>query len=263
MLLLNKIFHLRCYQVFHTYFKKQSFQKNSFQCIAIPSRQFTKINPDSVRSKMYFKHEKQSEVFKNDEDRITCTLIPGDGVGPDLVKSVRKVFDAASVPVDFETYHLSEVDTTGSATLNEVARSIRKNRIALKGILAYPDNSQTTEIETMNMKLRKRLDLFANVVHIQSLAGIHCRHSNINIDTIIIREQTEGEYSALEHESVKGVVECLKIVTALRSRKIAKFAFDYATYLNRKKVTAVHKANIMKLGDGLFLKSCDEVTTNF
>lgn len=95
------------------------------------------------------------------------------------------------------------------------------------------------------------------MVHVKSLPGVRSRHSGI--DCVIIREQTEGEYSALEHESVKGVVECLKIVTAKKSQRIAKFAFDYATKYNRKKVTAVHKANIMKLGDGLFLRSCEEV----
>lgn len=129
--------------------------------------------------------------------------------------------------------------------------------MALKGILATPDYSHTGELQTLNMKLRNELDLYANVVHVKSLPGIKCRHSNI--DCVIIREQTEGEYSALEHESVKGVVECLKIVTAKKSQRIAKFAFDYAVKNNRKKVTAVHKANIMKLGDGLFLRSCEEV----
>ena len=135
------------------------------------------------------------------------------------------------------------------------------------------------------MKLRRTLDLYANVVHVRSMPGVKCRHNNI--DLVIIREQTEGEYSALEHESVKvqwnfvfqafiaalnyvpeqlvhcwslqGVVECLKIITAEKSRRIAKFAFDYATRHKRSKVTAVHKANIMKLGDGLFLRCCEEV----
>merc|ERR1712088_814179 len=99
---------------------------------------------------------------------------------------------------------------------------------------------------------------YANVVKVKSLPGVKCRHNNI--DMVIIREQTEGEYSALEHESVKGVVEALKVITAENSRRIAKFAFDYATKHGRKKVTCVHKANIMKLGDGLFLKSCEEIS---
>ncbi|XP_030755475.1 isocitrate dehydrogenase [NAD] subunit beta, mitochondrial [Sitophilus oryzae] len=191
------------------------------------------------------------------DTRVTATLIPGDGVGPELVYSVQEVFKAAGVPVDWESYFFSEVNPTLSAPLDDVAHSISKNRVALKGILATPDYSHTGELQTLNMKLRNALDLYANVVHVKSLPGIKCRHSNI--DCVIIREQTEGEYSALEHESVRGVVECLKIVTAKKSQRIAKFAFDYAIKNNRKKVTAVHKANIMKLGDGLFLRSCEEM----
>ncbi|XP_077283975.1 isocitrate dehydrogenase [NAD] subunit beta, mitochondrial isoform X1 [Arctopsyche grandis] len=191
------------------------------------------------------------------EGRTTCTLIPGDGVGPELVYSVQEVFKAANIPVDFEPYFFSEVNPTLSAPLEDVAGSISKNRICLKGILATPDFSHTGELQTLNMKLRNELDLFANVVHVKSLPGVKSRHQNV--DCVIIREQTEGEYSALEHESVPGVVECLKIVTKTKSQRIAKFAFDYATKHGRKKVTAVHKANIMKLGDGLFLKSCEDM----
>lgn len=123
--------------------------------------------------------------------------------------------------------------------------------------MATPDYSVAGELQTLNMKLRNELDLYANVVHVRSLPGVKTRHEGI--DTVIIREQTEGEYSALEHESVPGIVECLKIITAKKSVRIAKFAFDYATKNNRKKVTAVHKANIMKLGDGLFLRCCEQM----
>ncbi|XP_076636379.1 isocitrate dehydrogenase [NAD] subunit beta, mitochondrial [Colletes latitarsis] len=199
----------------------------------------------------------QQDTPVEHEGKIKCTLIPGDGVGPELVVSVQSVFKAANVPVEFEPYFLSEVNPTLSAPLEQVSNSIARNQVCLKGILATPDHSLTGELQTLNMKLRKSLDLYSNVVHVKSLPGIKCRHSNV--DCIIIREQTEGEYSALEHESVKGVVECLKIVTATKSQRIAKFAFDYAVKHNRKKVTCVHKANIMKLGDGLFLKSCQEI----
>ncbi|XP_017769543.1 PREDICTED: isocitrate dehydrogenase [NAD] subunit beta, mitochondrial isoform X2 [Nicrophorus vespilloides] len=196
-------------------------------------------------------------AIERPDTRTKCTLIPGDGVGPELLNSVIEVFRAASVPVDFETYFFSEVNPTLSAPLNDVVASISRNRVCLKGILASPDASYSGELQTLNMKLRTSLDLYANVVHVKSLPGVKTRHENI--DCVIIREQTEGEYSALEHESVTGVVECLKIVTAKKSERIAKFAFDYATKNNRKKVTAVHKANIMKLGDGLFLRSCEEI----
>lgn len=191
------------------------------------------------------------------EGRIKCTLIPGDGVGPELVYSVQEIFKAASIPVDFETFFFSEVNPTLSAPIEDVVNSIAKNKICMKGILATPDFSHTGELQTLNMKLRNALDLYANVVHVKSLPNVKCRHHDV--DCIIIREQTEGEYSALEHESVPGVVECLKIVTASKSERIAKFAFDYAVKMGRKKVTAVHKANIMKLGDGLFLRSCEEM----
>lgn len=190
--------------------------------------------------------------------RVTCTLIPGDGVGPELMYSLQEVFKAAGVPVDFEPYFLSEINPVLSAKLEDVVASIGKNKICIKGIIATPDYSTEGELQTLNMKLRDELDLYANVVHVRSLPGIKTRHKDI--DTVIIREQTEGEYSALEHESVPGIVECLKIITAKKSMRIAKFAFDYATKNNRKKVTAVHKANIMKLGDGLFLKSCEEMS---
>ncbi|XP_064099199.1 isocitrate dehydrogenase [NAD] subunit beta, mitochondrial-like isoform X2 [Macrobrachium nipponense] len=195
------------------------------------------------------------------EGRTTATLIPGDGVGPELCQVVIDVFQNAGVPVDFEEHYLTELYSKRSETLDEVVESIRRNGICLKGILATPDHSSDGELKTLNMKLRDELDLYANVVHVQSLAGLNVRHKNV--DMIVIREQTEGEYSALEHESVTGVVECLKIMTRDKCRRIAKFAFDYATRNNRKKVTAVHKANIMKLGDGLFLKQCEEVAAMY
>jgi len=191
------------------------------------------------------------------EGRTSCTLIPGDGVGPELLYSVQEVFKAAGAPVDFEPLFLSEVQQLMSVPLEQVVESITRNGICLKGALATPDFSHTGELQSLNMKLRRTLDLYANVVHVKTLPGVRSRHNNV--DVIIIREQTEGEYSALEHESVKGVVECLKIITADKSKRIAKFAFDYATRFGRKKVTAVHKANIMKASDGLFLRCCEEV----
>ena len=143
-----------------------------------------------------------------------------------------------------------------SVPVEQVAESIQRNGICLKGVLSTPFSATSGELQSVNMLLRRMLDMFANVVHVRSLKGIQTRHKDL--DFVIIREQTEGEYSALEHESVPGVIECMKIVTEKKSRRIAKFAFDYATKHGRKKVTAVHKANIMKLGDGLFLRCCQE-----
>ena len=192
------------------------------------------------------------------EDRITATLIPGDGVGPELMASVEEVFKAARVPMDFEVYFMSEVHSALSTPVSTVVESIRKNRLCLKGVMTTPLWSASGESDTLNIRMRNQLDLYANVVKVNSIAGVKTRHSDL--DLVIIREQTEGEYSCLEHESVPGVVESLKLVTAKKSIRIAKFAFDYATKHGKKTVTAVHKANIMKLGDGLFLKCCEEVS---
>ncbi|RWS16511.1 putative isocitrate dehydrogenase [NAD] subunit beta-like protein, partial [Dinothrombium tinctorium] len=200
-----------------------------------------------------------SKPLPKAESKVKCTLIPGDGVGPELCVAVKEVFAAMSVPVEFEELFLSEVNPSMSVPVETVIESIQRNGIALKGILSTPFSSSSGELQTLNMKIRKQLDLYANVVHVKSLPGIQTRHKDL--DFITIREQTEGEYSALEHESVPGVIECMKIVTEEKSRRIAKFAFDYATKHGRKKVTAVHKANIMKLSDGLFLKCCEETAS--
>jgi len=159
--------------------------------------------------------------------------------------------------MDFEVYFMSEVHSALSAPIPQVVDSIKRNGLCLKGILTTPSFSASGERDTLNIRMRNTLDLYANVVQVKSVEGVKSRHSNI--DLVIIREQTEGEYSCLEHQSVPGVVESLKLVTAKKSIRIAKFAFDYATKHGKKKVTAVHKANIMKLGDGLFLKCCQEV----
>jgi len=212
---------------------------------------------------------------KNDSGRYVCTMIPGDGVGPDLMYSVQDVVRSVGAPLDFEVLNLSEVNPylsslnendgsyhnkvnhASSAPFDAVEKSLRKNSVAIKGVINVPEQGRSGELLSVNQKFRNSLDLYANVVNVKSLPGVKSRHKDM--DFVVIREQTEGEYSALEHESVPGVVECLKVVTAEKSRRIAKFAFDYATKFGRKKVTAVHKANIMKLGDGLFLRSCGEI----
>jgi len=201
-------------------------------------------------------HLHTTSVQKKD-GTIPVTMIPGDGVGPELMDSVQSVFKSLGAPVSFETMHLSEVQHWNSNKLEDVEDSVKKNKVAIKGVINAPDINFDGELMAINQQFRKNLDLYANVVKVRSLPGVACRHNNI--DLVIIREQTEGEYSALEHESIKGVVECLKVVTAEKSRRIAKFAFDYATKHGRKKVTCVHKANIMKLGDGLFMRSCQEI----
>uniref|UniRef100_A0A3P9H9F1 Isocitrate dehydrogenase [NAD] subunit, mitochondrial n=1 Tax=Oryzias latipes TaxID=8090 RepID=A0A3P9H9F1_ORYLA len=176
------------------------------------------------------------------------TMIPGDGVGPELMTAVKDVFKAGDIPVEFEEFHLSEVQHMASEDkLDHVLSSMRNNKVAIKGKIHTPMEYKG-ELASYEMKLRRKLDLFANVVHVNSLPGYSTRHNNL--DLVIIREQTEGEYSSLD----ESIFSCSD-----KSRRIAKFAFDYATKKGRSKVTAVHKANIMKLADGLFLQSCAEV----
>ncbi|XP_025651601.1 isocitrate dehydrogenase [NAD] regulatory subunit 1, mitochondrial-like isoform X2 [Arachis hypogaea] len=179
------------------------------------------------------------------------TLIPGDGIGPLVTGAVEQVMEAIHAPVYFEKF---EVHGDMKAVPPAVIESIRKNKVCLKGGLATPMGGG---VSSLNVQLRKELDLYASLVNCFNLPGITTRHNNVDI--VVIRENTEGEYSGLEHEVVPGVVESLKFC----SERIAKYAFEYAYLNNRKKVTAVHKANIMKLADGLFLESCREVATKY
>ncbi|KAK5894604.1 hypothetical protein CesoFtcFv8_011279 [Champsocephalus esox] len=191
--------------------------------------------------------------------RHTVTLIPGDGIGPDLLNHVREVFRFSCVPVDFEVVHVNSADESED-DINNAIMAIRRNGVALKGNIETI-HTMAPSVKSRNNLLRTNLDLYANVMHCQSLPAVQTRHKNIDI--MIIRENTEGEYSSLEHESVSGVVECLKIITRTNSLRIADYAFKLAREKGRSRVTAVHKANIMKLGDGLFLQCCREVASGY
>uniref|UniRef100_A0A8C8ZWD2 Isocitrate dehydrogenase [NAD] subunit beta, mitochondrial n=1 Tax=Prolemur simus TaxID=1328070 RepID=A0A8C8ZWD2_PROSS len=189
------------------------------------------------------------------EGAFPVTMLPGDGVGPELMHAVKEVFKAAAVPVEFQEHHLSEVQNMASEEkLEQVLSSMKENKVAIIGKIHTPMEYKG-ELASYDMRLRRKLDLFANVVHVKSLPGYVTRHNNL--DLVIIRESPSC-FSFLT-QSARGVIECLKIVTRAKSQRIAKFAFDYATKKGRGKVTAVHKANIMKLGDGLFLQCCEEV----
>ncbi|KAL3514942.1 hypothetical protein ACH5RR_021844 [Cinchona calisaya] len=183
------------------------------------------------------------------------TLIPGDGIGPLVTGAVEQVMDAMHAPVYFEKY---DIHGDMKNVPPEVLDSIRNNKVCLKGGLRTPVGGG---VHSLNVQLRKDLDLYASLVHCFNLQGLPTRHHNVDI--VVIRENTEGEYSGLEHEVVPGVVESLKVMTKFCSERIAKYAFEYAYLNNRKKVSAVHKANIMKLADGLFLESCREVASKY
>ncbi|RCN34099.1 hypothetical protein ANCCAN_20049, partial [Ancylostoma caninum] len=171
---------------------------------------------------------------------LKVTIIPGDGVGPELIYTVQDIVKNTGIPLDFEEIFLSEVHYTRSASIENAVKSIaRNNNVALKGAIQESAVLHTEgELSGLNMRLRRALDLFANVVHIKSLDGIKTRHGK-KLDFVIVREQTEGEYSSLEHELVPGVIECLKISTREKCERIAKFAFDYATKHRRNKVSGL------------------------
>lgn len=177
--------------------------------------------------------------------RYTVTLIPGDGVGKEVTDSVVSIFKAQNLPIDWERIDITELNNQG---VEAAVNSLKRNKIGLKGIWHTPTDQ--SDHGSLNVALRKQLDIYANVALFKSFDGVKTRIPDV--DLVVIRENTEGEYSGLEHESVPGVVESLKIITKEKSERIARFAFDFAKKFNRKSVVAVHKANIMKLGDGLF-----------
>ena len=184
------------------------------------------------------------------------TLIPGDGIGPEVTRATRIVLAAAGVPIAWDEHDagLLAFEKTGQTLPDGLLESIRRNRVALKGPVTTPVGEGFTSV---NVGLRKALQLFANLRPVANLPGIASRFQGV--DLVIVRENTEDLYSGLEHEVVPGVVESLKIITAAASTRIAEFAFAHARRAGRRKVTAIHKANIMKLGDGLFLESARAV----
>ena len=184
-------------------------------------------------------------------------MLPADGIGPQLMQGTQEVFRSAGVPIDFEVVNFSPLNSEESSeTIEDAVTSVQRNGVALKGnwmsIMDGPHDMSS------NVQLRHSLDLFANVVRCKSFPSVDTRHRDV--DVCIVRENTEGEYSHLEHENVSGVIEMMKIVTEERSERIADFAFRYAKEHGRKKVTAIHKANIMKMSDGLFLNTCRKIS---
>jgi isocitrate dehydrogenase (NAD+) len=184
--------------------------------------------------------------------RHKVTLIPGEGIGPEVAAATKRIFDAAGVQIEWEELAARTNSATEAGQLvNQAAiDSVRRNRVALKG----PTGTAIAGgAPSVNVALRKTLDLYANLRPVKNLPGVKSRFENVDI--VLVRENTEDLYSGLEHEVVPGVVESLKIITERASTRIARFAFEYAKKSGRKKIHAIHKANIMKLSDGLFLKS--------
>jgi len=190
----------------------------------------------------------------------TITLIPGDGIGPEVSGAVVKILETAGLDVEWESYPAGVLaaEQYGETLPKALLDSILRNKVALKGPVTTPVGGGFTSV---NVGLRKALDLYANLRPVWNIPSVPSRYENV--DLVIVRENTEDLYSGLEHEVVPGVVESLKIITRDASRRIAKFAFEYARRHGRRRVTAVHKANIMKLGDGLFLESVRAVARDY
>jgi isocitrate dehydrogenase (NAD+) len=188
------------------------------------------------------------------------TLIPGDGIGPEIIAATVRTIEATGVEIDWETHIIGAqaLEKYGTTIPDATIDSIKKNKVALKGPLMTPVGKGFTSV---NVGLRKALDLYANVRPVKALPNIECRYPEL--DLVIIRENTESLYAGVEHIVVPGVVESIKIITEKASTRIAKYAFEYATSNKRKKVTAMHKANIMKLSDGLFLECFYNVAKDY
>jgi isocitrate dehydrogenase (NAD+) len=188
------------------------------------------------------------------------TLIPGDGIGPELAEATRRVLDATGIEFEWEVVEAGEatIATKGTPLPDEVLESIRRNKIALKGPITTPVGSG---FRSVNVGLRQALNLYANLRPARSMAGVQSRYDDV--DLVIVRENTEDLYAGIEHMVGRDAAESIKIITRAASERIARFAFEYAVANGRRKVTAVHKANIMKLSDGLFLEACTTVAAQY
>jgi isocitrate dehydrogenase (NAD+) len=188
------------------------------------------------------------------------TLIPGDGIGPELAEATRRVLDASGVGFEWETVDAGEAVMAehGTPLPGHVLESIRRNKVAIKGPITTPVGEG---FRSVNVTLRQALGLYANLRPALSFKGLESRYENV--DLVIVRENTEDLYAGIEHMVGPDAAESIKIITRAASERIARFAFDYAVANHRRKVTAVHKANIMKLSDGLFLESCRTVAEEF
>lgn len=189
----------------------------------------------------------------------TVSLIEGDGIGPEISQSVKDIFAAAETPIEWEPIDVSPILVDGKTAIPPPAiESIQKNKVALKGPLATPIGKGHV---SLNLTLRRTFNLFANLRPCKSVAGYKTPYDNV--DTVLIRENTEGEYSGIEHVVVDGVVQSIKLITEKASERVLRFAFQHAQSIGRDKVTVVHKATIMKMSDGLFLNVGQRVAEEF
>jgi isocitrate dehydrogenase (NAD+) len=196
---------------------------------------------------------------KGNDGKFTVSLIEGDGIGPEISQSVKDIYTAAKVPIKWESVDVTPTLKDGKTVIpDEAIDSISRNFVALKGPLATPIGKGHV---SLNLTLRRTFNLFANVRPCKSIAGYKTPYDNV--DTVLIRENTEGEYSGIEHIVVDGVVQSIKLITRPACERVIRFAFQHAREIGRKKVRAVHKATIMKMSDGLFLSIAREISKEF
>lgn len=187
------------------------------------------------------------------------TLIEGDGIGPEISQSVKDIYSAANVPIKWEPVDVTPRLKDGKTVIpDEAIQSVRKNYVALKGPLATPIGKGHV---SLNLTLRRTFNLFANVRPCKSIAGYKTPYDNVNL--VLVRENTEGEYSGIEHVVVDGVVQSIKLITREASERVLRFAFQYAEGIGKRKVRVVHKATIMKMSDGLFLSTARDISKEF
>jgi isocitrate dehydrogenase (NAD+) len=187
-------------------------------------------------------------------------LIPGDGIGPELADATTHVLESTGIVFDWDVQQAGEatIATEGTPLPDRVLDSIRANGVAIKGPITTPVG---TGFRSVNVALRQTLELYANLRPARSMTGVESRYTDV--DLIIVRENTEDLYAGIEHRVGPDAAESIKIITRAASQRIARYAFEYAVKNGRRKVTAVHKANIMKLSDGLFLESCGQVAAEY
>jgi isocitrate dehydrogenase (NAD+) len=190
----------------------------------------------------------------------TATLVPGDGIGPEITAAVVEILESAGAPITWERHDAGEAAfrDTGNPLPPDIVASVQRTKVCLKGPVTTPVGGG---YKSVNVTLRQALDLYANLRPVKNLPGVASRYGDV--DLVVVRENTEDLYSGIEHVVVPGVVESIKIITEKASTRIARFAFEYARTHGRRKITAVHKANIMKLSDGLFLDCFRKVAAEY
>ncbi|KAL2153305.1 hypothetical protein VTH82DRAFT_4460 [Thermothelomyces myriococcoides] len=219
------------------------------------------VNLSLQNRRLYSSQERVAKFNgqKDSQGRYTVSLIEGDGIGPEIAVAVKDIFAAANTPIVWEPINVDPILKDGKTAIPDAAiESIRRNKIALKGPLATPVGKGHV---SLNLTLRRTFNLFANLRPCRSIAGYKTPYDNV--DTVLIRENTEGEYSGIEHVVVDGVVQSIKLITREASERVLRFAFQHARAIGRKKVRVVHKATIMKMSDGLFLSVGNQVAKEF